>query len=411
MLRHRATISLLVLLSMLLMVGLGSPASAAVSSVVLKPILSGYDLPTAVANAGGGRTLYVVEQGGKIKIVRYRNGSYRKAGTLLDISDRVNDPTLDGNGEQGLLGLAFHPRYRQNGRFYVYYTRQGIGELDGDAVVAQFRRNARGSKRPTQANPKSERILMVIHKTGSFHNGGHVAFGPDGMLYIGLGDDGGFHDPKENGQDRSTLWGSLLRIDPRDSDGNGPRRYTVPRSNPFVGKPGRPQIWAYGLRNPWGFSFDRANGNLWIGDVGQDEREEVNKARSNRAGRNAARGANFGWADCEGFIEHNEDGDADDKCDQHVLPLYDYAHNEIQCSVTGGYVYRGPVARPWRGLYVAADYCNRLFVLDQRGTVRWSADSGINIAAFGEDAAGRLFAAGHVTGEVYRVLLRGPRPS
>jgi len=411
--RKSPLIRITLLLLMLAMSGfVGGSAHAGTSRLELKPILSGYQLPVAVTNAGSaGRSLFVVEQGGKIRIIRFAGGAYRKGGTLLDISDRVNDPTLPGNRERGLLSLAFHPNYKQNRLFYVFYTRNANGDHYGDAVVAEFRRNPSGSRRPSQANPASERIVMVIQDGGGYHYSGHLAFGPDDRLYIGLGDNGGQNDPLQNGQDLSTLWGSILRIDPGDPDGDGARGYSVPQNNPFVGQPGRAQIWAYGLRNPWRFSFDRESGNLWIGDVGQRNREEVNKARSNRLGRGAGRGANYGWSECEGSIEHSEDGDSNNDCDDHARPVYEYDHGRTQCAVTGGYVYRGPTSKAWRGLYVAGDFCGQMFAIDRRGDEKWSADSGVNVTSFGEDTAGRLFAVSVVSGKIYQVLMRGPRPA
>ena len=383
-----------------------APSSAAPSKVRLVPVLSGYDRPVLVTNHGGAsRTIFIVEQGGKIKRATFKNGSYQKAGTFLDISAKVNDPTQNGRGEQGLLGLAFHPKYKNNGRFYVFYTREGVPPESGDVVIAEYRRQS-----ATKADATSERVLMVIEKVESNHQGGHLAFGPDGRLYIALGDAGGHEDPDDNGQDLGTLWGSLLRIDPVGADRGD---YKIPGANPYTDKAGRDEIWSNGLRNPWRFSFDRRNGNLWIGDVGEKAREEVNKATSNRFGRGAGMGKNYGWSDCEGSLEFKlGEGDADDKCETHVLPIYDYAidRDKSRCSVIGGHVYRGPADRKWQGLYVAGDFCGRVFVLNQSGKVKWSRDGSTMLASFGEDAAGRLFATGIFNGDIYRVRLTGPRP-
>ncbi len=181
----------------------------------------------------------------------------------------------------------------------------------------------------------------------------------------------------------------------------------MPASNPLVGGPGRDEIWAWGLRNPWRFSFDRRSGDLWIGDVGQGEREEIDRARANARQRGAGKGRNYGWSRCEGSRRYPDTSAA---CRIGTLPLYDYTHGNGRCSVTGGYVHRGPAAPGWRGLYVAGDYCGRLFVLDQNGRVRLSRTTSRNISSFGEDAAGRIYATDMATGTVAMLRLRGPRP-
>ena len=405
-------LALTLLPALILSAAMAPSASGASSKVKLSPILAGYDRPLLITNAGGrSRVIFIVEQSGKIKRATFRNGAWKKLGVFLDLGGKVIDPDQPGLNEHGLLGLAFHPGYPRNGLLYVFYTRKGAGP-GGQAVVAEYRRMD-----PRQADPASERILMAIdmaiETTRANHTGGHLSFGPDGKLYISVGDGGGTGDPDDNGQDLSTLLGAILRIDPRDPDGPGGQDHTIPADNPFVGKPGRDEIWAWGLRNPWRYSFDRQNGDLWIGDVGQSAREEVDKAVSNRFGKRAGKGRNYGWSDCEGMLEFKADeGDPDDQCSSHVLPVHDYAtdRDQAQCSVTGGYVHRGPGALVWRGLYVAGDFCGRLFVLGQGGKRLWSRDSGVMIASFGEDAAGRIFAADVVDGDIYRVVFRGPRP-
>lgn len=387
-----------------------STAFSATSRVRLVPILSGYQSPLLVTNDGRpGRVIYIVERDGRILRATFANGRWRKLGTFLDIRDRVvTDPNAP---VKGLLGLAFHPGYGRNGRFYVWYTRVGAGEDAGDIVLAEYRRRT-----AARARRSSERIVMVLPNDEAIranHYGGQLSFGPDGLLYIAIGDNGGRDDPSGNGQDRSTLWGSLLRIDPLDPDGPGPRRYRIPRGNPFVGRFGRNEIWAYGLRNPWRTSFDRRTGDLWIADVGQGLREEVDKAEARRSGRNAGRAMNFGWADCEGTLEHNlDESDADDQCSSHVLPAFDYAleRDNGKCAVIGGHVHRGPAQPRWRGLYVAGDFCGQLFVLDQRGKLRWTANSGRSLSSFGEDAAGRIFATDFSEGTIFLVRFVGPRP-
>lgn len=392
-----------VIMTSLGLAALGDQAQAASSDASLRTILSGYSRPVLVTHAPeGGRTIFVVEQTGKVKRATFTNGAWKKLNTFLDLTSLVNDPRKAGNGERGLLGLAFHPQYKQNGRFYVNYTRAASGAKSGDSVVAEFRRQT-----ATQANASSKRVLMVVNQPDSNHNGGHLAFGPDGFLYIGLGDGGGGGDPRGNGQKLTTRLGALLRIDPLDPDGGGPKRYRTPSSNPRVGKSGRNDIWAWGLRNPWRFSFDRKNGNLWIGDVGQVRREEIDRARSNSAGRNAGKGKNYGWNRCEGTRRYPN---TSLKCSFGTRPVFDYAHGNGRCSVTGGYVHRGPSAASWRGLYIGGDYCGRLFVLSADGKVRLSKVTNRRIASFGEDAGGRLFATDVIGGQVLRVALTGPRP-
>lgn len=376
-----------------------APAAGAEPGITLRRILSGYDHPVLVTHDGRpGRDIFIVEQSGLIKRATFRDGAWRRLGTYLDLRGRVGS----AGGERGLLGLAFHPRYASNGRFYVSYTRA----RDGASVIAEYRRASAG-----RADASSRRVVLVVSQPYSNHNGGHIAFGPDDLLYIGLGDGGGSGDPHGNGQKRSTLLGKILRIDPRDPDGSGPKRYRIPAGNPYVDREGRDEIWSLGLRNPWRFSFDRMSGDLWIGDVGQSRREEVDRARADGSGRNAGRGLNFGWNDCEGRLEYaNDEDDADDRCSRHTLPVHDYGHGSGRCSVTGGYVHRGPSSPAWHGRYVAGDYCGRLFVLSSRGRVLLSRVTSRNISSFGEDRAGRLFLVDH-SGSIYLVRFRGVPPT
>jgi glucose/arabinose dehydrogenase len=397
----KATQSIVVLVVVAMgLILLGSRASAATSDISLPTILSGYSRPVLVTHApSGGRVIFIVEQTGKIKRATFANGRWQKLNTFLDLSGKVNDPRKAGNAERGLLGLAFHPKYKQNGRFYVNYTRAGSGARKGDSVVAEYRR-----KTNAKANVSSRRVLMVVDQPASNHNGGHLAFGPDGLLYIGFGDGGG--GAAGNGQRLSTRLGALLRIDPLDPDGGGPRKYRTPSSNPRVGKSGLNSIWAWGLRNPWRYSFDRKNGNLWIGDVGQGTREEVNRSRSNGNGRSAGKGKNYGWNRCEGSRRYPSTAQG---CTFGARPVHDYGHGSGRCSVTGGYVHRGPSDSTWRGLYVGGDYCGRLFVLTADGTVKLSKVTSRRISSFGEDTAGRLFAT-DLRGQILRVRMDGPRP-
>jgi glucose/arabinose dehydrogenase len=385
---------------------LALPATAVVaqqSRVQLVPILDGFTRPVAIAHAPGeGRTMYIAEQTGAIRRTTFQGGTWQDDGVFLDLSSRVNDPRQSGNNERGLLGLAFHPNYERNGRFYVNYTRRGSGGANGDTVIAEYRRGSNG-----RADPATARTVLVINQPFANHNGGHLVFGPDEYLYIASGDGGSGGDPRGHAQRRDTLLGKILRIDPRDPDGSGPRRYRVPGSNPLVGRAGRDAIWAWGLRNPWRFSFDRRTGDLWIGDVGQLAIEEVDRSLVNRRGRNAGRGRNYGWNRCEGTRRYPN---TSRRCRSGTLPVYDYRHGTGRCSVTGGFVHRGPTAKPWRGLYVGADFCGRLFVLGRNGGVRLSQSPGLRISTFGEDFAGRIFAADLSGGDIYLLRFLGPRP-
>ena len=399
---HRSTSAIAILAAIASLAALGSPVAGATSAVRLRPILTGYTRPVVIAHAPGeGRTMYIAEQAGTIERATYADGMWHKDGTFLDLTDLVLGPG-EGGTEQGLLGLAFHPDYAQNGRFYVNYTRQLGGNANGDTVIAEYRRGSDG-----RADPGSPRTVLVIDQPFANHNGGHLIFGPDGYLYISSGDGGGdgTSGGRANSQRLDTFLGKLLRIDPLDPDGAGPKRYRVPRSNPLVGRNGRDAIWSWGLRNPWRFSFDRVTGNLWIGDVGESELEEVNRSRVNRNGRNAGRGKNYGWDRCEGHLRYGTSL----PCRFGTRPIHDYRHADDRRSVTGGYVHRGPSAKHWRGLYVAADFYGRLFVLGPRGGTRLSRNSGLNISTFGEDPAGRIFAA-HWVGTIYQVRFVGPRP-
>ena len=363
-------------------------------------MLSGYSRPVLVTHApGDAGVIYIVEQSGLVKRATFQDGSWRKLGTFLDLRSVVSQ---DG-GERGLLGLAFHPRYRQNGRLYVDYTRAGSGAAEGDTVIAEYRRlDAR------RADPSSRRVLLTVDQPAANHNGGHLAFGPDGYLYIALGDGGGAGDPYGTGQDRGSLLGKLLRIDPLDPDGGGRRPLLRPLLEPARGQ-GRPrrdlglgpaQSVALLLRPSHGRPVDRRcrpgrprGGGPLTRRCGGQERGQGRRT--------------IGWSRCEGSRRYPG---TDSRCRFGTLPVHDYAHGTGRCSVTGGYVYRGPDAAAWRGLYVAGDYCGRLFVLDASGAVRLSRNTSSQIASFGEDSAGRLFATDVASGTIYEVRLSGPRP-
>ena len=290
--------------------------------VALEQVISGLTRPVAIANAGDGR-VFVVEADGRILAYQVTaHAPFTFLGTFLDIQDRVLCC-----GERGLLGLAFHPSYASNGYFFAYYTREG----DGDVVVARYRAPTAASN---IVDPNTESILLTIeHSAYGNHNGGGLAFGPDGYLYASVGDGGGGGDPLGSGQNLGTLLGKILRLDV-DVPGDPAPIYEIPSSNPFVGTRGaREEIWAWGLRNPWRISFDRLTGDLFIGDVGQSNREEVNFQLAGGAG-----GANYGWPRMEGTACYSPNSGC--QTGSLVLPILDYSHGE-GCSITGGYRYRG----------------------------------------------------------------------
>ena len=347
-------------------------------------VVGGLEAPVDLQAPPGDRArLFVVEQAGRIRIIR----NNAVAGTFLDIVGRVGS-----GGERGLLGVAFHPRYTENGRFFVNYTDRG-----GDTHVSEFRAQPPSSD---SADPASERELLVVAQPFENHNGGGLAFGNDGRLYIALGDGGSGGDPFGNGQSLATPLGKILRI---DVDTGTP--FAVPGDNPFVATPGAfPAIWAYGLRNPWRISFDRATGDLLIGDVGQNAFEEVDVGLVSRRG-----GENYGWNVMEG--NHCFDPPAGCNAGGLTLPVIEYSHGD-GCSITGGYVYRGCRMPGYHGTYFYGDYCTSIIrsfrlqngaATDQRD---WTAalSSGVDaISSFGVDGDGELYIVDH-TGEVYRIV-------
>ncbi len=303
-------------------------------AVQLVAVAGDFDRPVHVTNAGDGSgRLFVVERTGYIHIIQ---DGKRLAMPFLDIHERVTCC----ESETGLLSVAFPPNFASNGRFYVAYTFQEGSQLR--SRIARFRVGTD----PNRANAASEQPLLTVDQPYANHNGGQIVFGPDGFLYIGMGDGGSGGDPHNHGQRPQTLLGSMLRI---DVESNPSGAYSVPPSNPFVGNTEgiRTETWAYGLRNPWRFSFDRQTGDLWIADVGQGTREEVNVQSASSAG-----GENYGWKLMEGKICYNADS-----CNQSglTLPIWDYGRSEGR-SVTGGFVYRGTQYAALRGLYVYADY-------------------------------------------------------
>jgi glucose/arabinose dehydrogenase len=360
--------------------GGGNQGSAVSPKIALVPRFSGLAAPVGVMPAGDNTgKLYVVERAGRIRLID--NGTLLPT-PFLDISTSV----LSG-GEQGLLGLAFPPGYATTGRFYVNYTRVP----DGNTVIARYQRTAN----PNVADPASDNILLTIPQPFANHNGGQLAFGPDGFLYIGLGDGGSGGDPQNNAQNDNSLLGKILRIDVE----SGVSPYAIPPTNPFVSTAGaRGEIWAIGLRNPWRFSFDRLTGDLYIADVGQSSFEEVNFQPATSPG-----GENYGWRIMEGSHCF---GDPACSSAGLILPVAEYDHGQ-GCSITGGFVYRGQAYPRIQGVYIYADFCSgRFWGLKNDNTV-WRNELLLaephSISSFGEDEAGNLYATDLGAGIVYEI--------
>ena len=347
-------------------------------------VAGGLAAPTDLQSAPGDRSrLFVLEQAGRIRVIR---DGVLQGGAFLDLQDRVGS-----GGERGLLGLAFHPRYADNGRFFVHYTDRA-----GDTRVSEYRRSANADL----ADPASERVLIAEEQPFPNHNGGGLAFGNDGRLYIALGDGGSADDPLNNGQNLFTRLGKILRI---DVDAGSP--YAIPADNPFANQPGvAREVWALGLRNPWRISFDRASGDLYIGDVGQSRREEIDVGLASRGG-----GENYGWRITEGTLCHIPTAN----CGTAGLtpPVVEYDHT-LGCAVSGGYVYRGCRLPGYQGTYFYGDFCSSLIrsfrlqngvATDQRD---WSSSlsRGVGaISAFGLDADGELHIVDH-DGRILKIV-------
>ena len=359
------------------------------NAIHLDLVVSGLTDPIGITNAGDGSgRLFVNERAGRIVVIN-RDGSLRPQ-PFVDLSDRI----LAG-GERGLLGVAFHPDFKDNGRVFVHYSRAG----DGATVVSELEASANHQT----ADESSERVLLTVTQPFSNHNGGQLAFGPDGYLYLGLGDGGSAGDPFGNGQNPDVLLGKILRLDV-DGPRSGRRAYGLPPDNAFGAEgpnPGKgaPEIWAFGLRNPWRFSFDE-NGDLYIGDVGQGNYEEIDRQPAN-----AKAGRNYGWNETEGFHCYT------DGCDrsQFVDPIAEYPHvGSPDCSVTGGFVYRGEAQPRLRGVYLFGDYCSgkvwTLQVDEKRYEPQLVLKSDLNISSFGEGEDGEIYVADISRGEIYHVV-------
>jgi glucose/arabinose dehydrogenase len=351
------------------------------AEVELTQFTSGLRFPVDLTHAGDGSgRMFVVEKAGRIKIVR--DGKVQE-GSFLDIEPRVRS----SGSEQGLLGLDFHPKFSENGRFFVNYT-----DLNGDTVVSEFGLTDNDDR----ADPASERVLIKIEQPATNHNGGQVKFGPDGYLYIGMGDGGSAGDPEGNAQNLDALLGKMLRI---DVDGEKP--YAVPADNPFKGRSGaRPEIWAYGLRNPWRFSFDPETGDMYIGDVGQNLWEEIDFQPKGSSG-----GENYGWDYTEGSHEFEMPRGYDTS--GITFPVFEYGRDD-GCSVTGGYVYRGDEFPALAGTYLFSDFCTgKLWGLRKKdgGDWEWSMlkDTDVQPSSFGEGPDGSVYILDFPNGKVFKI--------
>jgi glucose/arabinose dehydrogenase len=369
--------------------------------IQLVQVVPGLTSPVTVTNAAdsSGR-LFIVQQTGQILI--FTNGTLLPT-PFLDIHDLVSCC-----GEQGLLGLAFHPDYADNGFFYVDYT-----DVNGDTVVARY---TVSENDPNVADPESAQNVLKQQQPFSNHNGGQLAFGLDGYLYIALGDGGSGGDPQENGQNLGTWLGKILRVDINGDDfpGDPDRNYAVPPNNPFVGDPDAlDEIWAYGVRNPWRCTFDRVTGDFFVADVGQGTWEEINFQPAASIG-----GENYGWDVLEGM--HCFEDIPQGSCNQFLnggstLPVLEYSHS-FGCSVTGGYRYRGQLYPQLDGIYFYSDLCSGTIwgaIQDKQG--RWISqdllDSGLTVTTFGEDEAGEVYVADYSSGVLYQVVGGQPTPT
>jgi glucose/arabinose dehydrogenase len=364
--------------------GPASPAALSAGQVRLRHIEGGLSNPLGIVNAGDGTDrLFILEQRGTVRVV---NDGQLAGGFFLDLRAGVPGG-LSSGGERGLLGLAFHPDFDTNRYLFVYYTDGG-----GDLVIAQLRANSTKTSVPLSSY---DELLSIEHSSMSNHNGGQLLFGPDGYLYIFTGDGGGGGDPFENGQNRNSLLGKTLRIDPDLIGG-----YSSPTSNPYHGStPGLGQIWSIGLRNPWRASFDRSTDALWIADVGQGSWEEINREPAGAGGRN------YGWDCREGFHPFESTGCSG----TFQAPLAEYGHGGGNCSVTGGYVYRGDIFLDFRGQYVLGDFCSgRIWTVSARASspasLKFHRDTSVMISSFGEAENGEIYMTDYAGGDLYRVI-------
>jgi glucose/arabinose dehydrogenase len=358
------------------------------ADIALSVRASGLAKPVFITSAhdGTGR-LFIVEQVGRIRILK--DGAVRST-PFLSFPGKVSD-----GFEQGLLGLAFHPNYETNRRLYVYFTNN-----DWDIVVREYRASTSNKNLVDMSTKRT--LLKINHPGEANHNGGTLAFGPDGFLYLGVGDGGGSGDPDNSAQDKDSLLGKMLRIDVNSRTGS--KGYGIPSGNPYVGVAGANEIWQIGLRNPWKFSFDRANGNLWIGDVGELQWEEVDRAANTASG--PGRGINWGWRVME--ATHCFSPSSGCSTSGKTSPLLEYGHGSGRCAITGGYVYRGSAIPELVGGYLFADFCSgEIWVVSSTAGAPANRtlllDTNLQISSFGENASGELYVVDR-GGAVYAIV-------
>lgn len=371
--------------------------SVKAQTVALQSFATGFTSAVDIAHAPNDPRLFVVQQGGIIKVVN-STGTVNATPFLT-----LTTATIATGGERGLLGLAFHPNYATNGYFYVNYTRAG----NGDTVIARYTVSASD---PNVADPTSAVILMVIDQPDSNHNGGTIKFGSDGYLYIGMGDGGGAGDTDGYAQNMSLTHpdvvsnpsriylGKMLRIDVNSP--GGVLNYGIPSTNPFASEAGKQEIWANGLRNPWKFSFNRTNGDLWIADVGQSAAEEINRIASPLPNT----GLNFGWRCFEGNAVYSTTIQPCPTYASTVPPVTQYGHGSSRCSITGGYAYTGSTYPSFANKYFFADYCTAEigYITGASGPITWALNPAGTLTTFGEDMNGELYCA--ISGVVYKII-------
>lgn len=351
--------------------------------ITLSPFANGFTLPTSIVatNTKADSRLFISEQTGKIRIVG--SSGQITSQSFLDITQKVLN-----NGEMGLLGLVFSPNYDTNGFFYINYVNK-----DQETIIARYK----VSSNPNAADLKSEKIILRIKQPYTNHNGGDLKFGPDGYLYIALGDGGSGGDPQNRAQDKNSLFGKILRIDVNKGD-----PYSIPPTNPFINKPDtRPEIWAYGLRNPWRISFDKISGDLYIADVGQNSIEEVDVQKANSKG-----GENYGWRCYEGNQPY--DGQGCLPKSNYATPIFEYDHQEGRCSVTGGFVYRGSLYPAFEGKYFYSDFCSGQLYYADNVNNKWQQNlitkTTYSISTFGQDNQNELYFADYHDGNIYKII-------
>lgn len=371
-----------------------TPALAAQTTITLTPFIDGLTRPVYLTHNGGG-SLYVVEQAGRILAIQQTQGkAVLRQTPFLDITSRVGS----SRNEQGLLSMAFSPNYARDNAFWVNYT-----DNDGHTVISRFVVNNANNAASASADPASEQIVLRIEQPYANHNGGQLKFGPDRMLYIGMGDGGSQGDPQGNGQNLQSKLGKLLRIDVLSQNANqgANKGYVIPPNNPFASDKASAEVWAWGLRNPWRFSFDRQTGDLYIADVGQSNAEEIDFQPANSKG-----GENYGWNKREGFEAYRGGEDSDANGRAFTPPIHAYGRSD-GCSVTGGYVYRGATIPALQGAYLFADYCSgKIWQLRRDRAGMWQntllLDTDLRISSFGEAPNGELYVL-DLDGAIYTI--------